>query len=156
MFKTAACAPIFRAGLTALACAALAGCGFHWPWKHRAAPPPAPVHELAIQPAGDAAATASGGVTQFWDRNTLLLDLTAVAGEGAVTLTPTTHGWPVRLEFRAQPGRFARLEVQGRERVVFEVPSQGKPMVLKLAPDAYLPTTPQITLRWSAAADSER
>jgi hypothetical protein len=156
MFNTAAApAPVFRGLLTALACVALAACGFHWPWRHRAVPPPPAVHELTIQPSGDTSATASG-VTQFWDRNTLLLDLTAVAGDGAVTLTPTAHGWPVRLEFRVQPGSFARLEVQARERVLFEVPSQGKPVVLKLAPDAYVSETPQITLRWSVAGDSER
>jgi len=41
--------------------------------------------------------------------------------------------------------------VQARERVVYQVPAQGAAMLFKLAPDAYVHDTPQITLRWSAA-----
>jgi hypothetical protein len=138
-------------------CALLAGCALHWPWRHRAAPAPQPVHELSIQPLGAQNAAAAAPIAQYWDRNTLLLDLTALQGEGAVTLTPTlARGWPVRLEFRVQPGRIAHLEVQGSSRVVFEVPAQGKPLVLKLGPDAYVRGTAALSLRWSAAADSAR
>ena len=154
MFNTLARAAAWRGLLTALACMGLAACGLHWPWKHHAAPAPQPVEELTLEPVADAP-PASADIKQFWDRNTLLLDLTGISGEGAVALLPGTPGWPVRLEFRVQPGRIARLEVQGRERVVFEVPSQGTPMVLKLAPGAYVRKTTQITLRWSAAGDSE-
>ena len=60
----------------------------------------------------------------------------------------------MRLEFRVQPGSFGRLEVVGAQRVVFAVPAQGAPLLLKLAPGAYRADTAQITLRWSAADDS--
>jgi len=119
----------------------------HWPWRHRAPPAPQPVQELS----------APAPILQFWDRNTLLLDLTALRGEGTATLMPVAaRGWPIRIEFRVQPGSIAHLEVQGRERVVFEVPGQGAPVVFRLAPDAYVADTPKISLRWSAAGDSAR
>jgi hypothetical protein len=127
----------------------------HWPWRHRAPPAPQPVQELSLQaPPG---ASAAAPILQFWDRNALLLDLTALRGDGAATLVPAAaRGWPIRIEFRVQPGSIAHLEVQGRERVVFEVPGQGAPVVFKLAPDAYLPDAPRISLQWSAAGDSAR
>ncbi|HEY5019385.1 MAG TPA: hypothetical protein VII17_00065 [Steroidobacteraceae bacterium] len=140
-----------------LLCAGLAGCAMHWPWRHRPPPAPQPVQELSIQPQASPAAAAPAQILQFWDRNTLLLDLTALRGDGAVTLTPVaSRGWPIRLEFRVQPGSVARLEVQGRERIVFEVPEQGAPVVFKLVPDAYVRDTPQITVRWNGAGDSAR
>jgi hypothetical protein len=142
------------AAALALLCAGLAGCAMHWPWRHRSPPAPQPVQELSIQAPGAAAAAP---ILQFWDRNALLLDLTALRGDGAATLLPAAaRGWPIRIEFRVQPGSIGHLEVHGRERVVFEVPGQGAPVVFKLAPDAYLPDAPQISLQWSAAGDSAR
>ncbi len=139
----------------ALLCAALAACAVHWPWQHRARPAPQPVQELLLQSADPV--SAGSAILQFWDRNILLIDLTAAGSEGGATLrTQPGHSWPIRLEFRVQPGSISRLEVQGSERVVFEVPPQGAPLLLKLGPDAYAGTTPQITLRWRAAADSAR
>jgi hypothetical protein len=144
--------PVAAAVATVLLCAGLGACAVHWPWRQRAPPAPQPVQELSIQPPAALTGSASAQILQFWDRNTLLLDLTALNGEGAVTLTAAAaRGWPIRLEFRVQPGSIARLEVQGRERVVYQVPAQGAPVLLKLAPDAYVHDTPQITLRWSAA-----
>jgi hypothetical protein len=140
-----------------LAYAALAGCAWHWPWRHRAPVPPQPVQEITIEAPSAAEPGAAIPILQYWDRNTLLLDLTAVAGEGAVTLAPVpTRGWPIRLEFRVRPGAIARLEVEGAARVVFEVPAQGAALVFKLPPDAYGQRTARINLRWSAAADSPR
>jgi hypothetical protein len=145
------------AAAVVLLCAGLAGCGVHWPWRHGAPPAPQPVQELSIQAPAAAAAAEPAQIAQFWDRNTLLLDLTAVRGDGAVILRPAAaRGWPIRLEFRVLPGSMARLEVQGRERIVFEVPGQGAPVVFKLAPDAYVRDSAQITVRWSAADDSAR
>jgi hypothetical protein len=139
-------------------CMLLGGCALHWPWRHRPAPAPQPVHELTIQPnaAPDAPdAAAAGLLAQYWDRNALLLDLTALHGQGAITLTPDpARGWPIRLELRVQPGGIARVEVSGGERVVFEVPGQGKALVLKVPPEVYVRGTAGISLRWSAAADS--
>jgi hypothetical protein len=132
--------------VTLALCMSLAACGMHWPWRHRTPPAPQPVQELSVE--GGAA------IAQFWDRNTLLLDLTALSGEGEASLH-AAHGWPVRLEFKVQPGSMAQLEVRGQLRTVFEVPAQGKPVVLKLAPGAYVPDTPQILIRWSAAGGLE-
>jgi hypothetical protein len=131
----------------------LSACAMHWPWKRRPPPAPQPVHQLTI--AADAG-VAPTPIMQYWDRNTLLLDLTAAGGQGSATLTPIAAlGWPIRLEFRVQPGSFSRLEVVAAQRVIFAVPSQGAPVLLRLAPSAYHADTSQITLRWSAADDSE-
>lgn len=147
-------APWWRAVLISVLAASLSACALHWPWQHRPPPPPQPVQQLSIVPDASAAATM---IAQFWDRNALLLDLTAASGEGGATVTPISGlGWPVRLEFRVQPGRIARLEVLGAQRVVYAVPSQGAPLLLRLAPAAYRADTAQITLRWSAADDSAR
>jgi hypothetical protein len=138
-----------------LLCTSLAACAMHWPWQRRARPAPQPVQELLLQAADPVA--AGSAILQFWDRNALLVDLTAVGSEGTVRLrTQPGHSWPIRLEFRVQPGGMGRLEVQATERVIFVVPAQGKPLLLKLAPDAYARDAPQITLRWRAAADSAR
>ncbi len=148
--------PAMRGAVIVL-CLASSACGMHWPWRHRPAPASAPVHELIIDAPAAGDATATAPIQQFWDRNTLLLDLTGQAGEGGATLRPGSgSSWPVRLEFRVQPGRFAQLEVLGRQRVVFEVPAQGAPLVLRLAPGAYTRESTQITLRWSAADGSAR
>ncbi|MGA8709565.1 MAG: hypothetical protein WB646_21555 [Steroidobacteraceae bacterium] len=127
-------------------CAALTACGVHWPWRHRAPPPPQPVQELSIE--------GGAGIQQFWDRNTLQIDLTAMSGDGTAVLR-AAHGWPIRLEFKVQPGSFAQLEADGTQRAVFAVPAEGKPTLLKLSPGSYAPDTPQITIRWRAAAGSE-
>jgi len=138
-------------GLVAVLSLIVSACALHWPWKRRTLPPQ-PVQQITIVPEAPVAATA---IVQFWDRNTLLLDLTAVGAEGAATLTPIKAlGWPVRLEFRVRPGTFGRLTVIGAQRVIFQVPSQGAPIVLRLAPSAVHADTGQITLRWSAADDS--
>jgi hypothetical protein len=144
-----------RRALAWAGCAALAGCAWHWPWLHRTAPAPQPVHEISIQASSGADPQAMARIAQYWDRNTLLLDLTALAGDGEVTLAPApTRGWPIRLEFRVRPGAIARLEVQASARVVFEVPAQGEALVFKLASDAYGPQSAHITVRWSAADGS--
>jgi hypothetical protein len=139
-------------GLIMAASLVLSGCAMHWPWKRRPVPPPQPVQQVSI--ASDAAG-AVVTIPQYWDRNTLLLDLSAVNGEGGANITPIKAlGWPIRLEFRVRPGSIGRLEVLGAQRVLYAVPAQGEPLLLKLAPSAYHADTPQITLRWSAAADS--
>ena len=158
--REASGAPLCMRGAVIALCLASSACGVHWPWRHRSPPAPTPVHELSIEAADTGAAAAATGaapIQQFWDRNTLLLDLTAQAGDSGVRLRPASgHGWPVRLEFRVQPGRFAQLELDGQERVVFQVPAQGAPLVLKLGPGAYTRDTAQLTLRWSAADGSGR
>jgi hypothetical protein len=120
----------------------------HWPWHHGAPSPPQPVQVLAIDAAGQT-------IQQYWDRNTLLLDLTRVQADGSAQLTPLAgSGWPVRLEFRVRPGSIGRLEVRAAQRTIFTVPAQGASAVLKLDPGVYQPDSAQISLRWSAAGDS--
>lgn len=146
-----------RAALAALCMAALAGCGSlaqRLPW---AKPPPAPpqaVTELRLEPApGSTAVATVGGIEQYWQRNTLVLDLYNVAHSGAVVLRPGEgRGWPVRLGFRALPGRFAVLEVRGEQRVLFQVPSEGAGAVeLRLAPGVYSAATEQLEVSWGPA-----
>ena len=130
----------------------IAACAMHWPWKRRPIPPPEPVQQVTIVPDASAAAAT---IVQYWDRNTLLLDLTAAAGQGSASLTPIEAlGWPIRLEFRVRPGSISRLEVLAAQRVVYAVAAEGAPLLLKLAPSAYHADTTQIILRWSAADGS--
>jgi hypothetical protein len=138
-----------RTGSVLALCLVLTACGMHWPWRHRKPSQTPPVQELIIAAADD---TAPASILQFWDRNTLQLDLTAISGEGGAILRPSPgHAWPIRLEFKVQPGRFVNLEVTALQRVVFEVPAQGAPVVFRLAPGAYVRDTRQITVRWSGA-----
>lgn len=131
-----------------LLCLPLSACAMHWPWKRHPKPAPPPVHYVT-------AISDAGAISQYWDRNTLQFDLTGLSGEGRATLTPIKAvGWPVRLEFMVRPGSFGQLEVVGAQRVVFEIPAQGKNTLLKLAPGVYAESTESISLRWSAADDS--
>jgi hypothetical protein len=142
----------FRASLwIAGLCLALSACALHWPpWKHRPQPPPPPVTYVTV-------VSQSGAITQYWDRNTLQLDLTALSGEGSASVSQIKSvGWPIRLEVLVRPGSFARLEVVGAQRDVFEVPPQGANLVFKLVPDLYPSSTDTINLRWSAADGSGR
>ncbi len=145
---TARVGVLAAAVLFALPAWALHWPALHWPWHHSASGPPQPVQALAIDAAGQT-------IQQYWDRNTLLLDLTQVRADGSAQLTPLAgSGWPVRLEFRVRPGSTGRLEVRAAQRLIFAVPAQGGPVVLKLDPGVYQPDSAQISLRWSAADDS--
>lgn len=134
--------------LSALMCLALSACAIHWPWKHKPRPAPQPVHAVTV-------VSDDGQISQYWDRNTLQFDLTALSGQGSATLSQIPSvGWPIRLEFLVRPGSFGRLEVVGAQRVVYEVPMQGTNLVFKLTPGVYPAETQSITLRWSVADDS--
>jgi hypothetical protein len=129
-------------------CLSASSCALHWPWHHPHKPAPPQVLVVAV------AADQGASIAQYWDRNTLKVDLTGVSGDGHATLQPIAPGWPIRLEFLVRPGSFGQLELLADQRVVFQVPAQGAELVLKLAPGVYNPKTPSITLQWSAAADS--
>jgi hypothetical protein len=138
----------------AILAALLAGCShLHvarlWPFQHKAAPAPEAVNELVAESPEGVSAVSMG---QYWDRNTLLVDLTAASGEGSVRLRPAAGAaWPVRLEFRVQSGSVARLEVAGAQRVTYLVPASGGAVVLKLDPGVYTARTAVLTVSWHPA-----
>jgi hypothetical protein len=152
--------------LAIVAICAASPAAWAWHWHRGGRPGPAAsqaVSVLQVRMATAAAQTPPSAsppapIAQYWDRNTLLVDLTHVAGEGGATLTPVNAngGWPVRLEFRVQPGAVARLQVLGAQRVTFIVPAHGAAELLQLDPGVYLADTARITLRWSAADDLPR
>jgi len=121
----------------------------HWPWHHGPAAPEPPANELVV----DAGAGSSvPQLTQTWDRNTLRVSLEHLAGEGELKLRPVQgHGWPIRLEFAAQPGSFQQLEVRGDQRIVLVVPATGGVAVLPVPAGLYSPMTPELALRYGSA-----
>ena len=94
---------------------------------------------------------ATPALVQTWDRNTLHVALERVAGEGEFRLRPVQgHGWPIRLEFSAQPGSFAHLELRGEQRVILSVPATGEVTLLPVPQGLYAPTTTELTLRYGS------
>jgi len=128
---------------------AMAGCG-HWPWHHSPPPAPAPVHELDVTTAEGAAAN----FPQYWQRNTLLVDLSTARGEGAIVIKPPAgSSWPVRVAFRVTPGAMSVLDVRAAERVVLPITSAGTtPVDLELPPGTYTPQSAQMSVAWRSAA----
>jgi hypothetical protein len=140
--------PVLCLALGLAACAQVRG---HWPFRAHELPAPVAVHELTVVVAPDAAMPI---VLQFWERNTLVVDLQGVAASGALTLKPAEgRSWPVRLAFRAAPGRFEVLEVRGAQRVLLPVSGdRGATVVtLPLAPSVTGRATPELALHWGAA-----
>jgi hypothetical protein len=138
------------AGLLLAACASTDASGqrsWRLPWHKQLVPPAQAVTELTVQ--GESAAS----VQQFWNRNTLRIDLGQVTGAGGLTMKPSaTNGWPVRLEFAVRPGSMTQLEIRGEQRAVINVSvspaGAGEALIYPLALDVYTRTTPQIELRW--------
>lgn len=126
----------------------LTGCGqmprIAWPWADKPAVAPELVDELEIgSPAG-------GALTQYWERNTLVVDLTKVSTPGRARLSPAhERGWPMRVAVKLVPGRIATLEARGAQRVVLPVTPEGAaPVTLELPPAVYPKGAPQIDLAW--------
>lgn len=117
-----------------------------WPFGHKAPAPPGAVNELVETSAGATAAA----YPQYWQRNTLLVDLHEAAAEGSLVLRPRAGTqWPVRLAFRVMPGSIGMLEVRGEQRMIIPVAQEGRqPIDLELAPGVYTMTTAQIMVRW--------
>ena len=131
-----------------LVAAATTGCGslprIHWPWAKPPPAAPAPVDELSF------ASGASAPIPQYWQGNTLVLDMTAVPASGTAVATPTyARGWPMRLAVRTWPGRFGALEVRGAQRAVLPLTTEGAGVVdLPIPPGVYPAGTPEIALSW--------
>ena len=131
----------------------LGGCSAvrsHWPFGKRSVPAAQPVQELVVQPGEEGSAPP---VLQFWERNTLVIDLTGVGSSGSVTLARRPEqAWPVRLAVRLAPGRFGALEVRGGQRIVLPVSAApGPPVTAGLPPGLYDGATPTLQVRWGAA-----
>ena len=125
----------------------LLAAGCHWPWHRHPPAPPAPVHELDISGA------AADSYPQYWQRNTLLVDLSSASGSGSITLKPLAGTtWPVRLALRVTPGAIGTLEVRAAQRVSLPIsPTAGKPIDLELNPGVFTPATPAIIVQWGPA-----
>ncbi len=139
------------AGRRGLSCAAAvllvsvaSGCS-HMPWHRAPPPPPVPVHELEV--------SGAGTFPQYWERNTLLVDLSSAGGSGSVTLKPVEGtSWPVRVGVRVTPGAFPVLEIRGDQRMNLPISAAGSaPVDLEFDPGVYTAKTPQIVLSWGAA-----
>jgi hypothetical protein len=142
-----------RVGLAAIGVAAvlLAGCshllGMRWPWSHKPPAPPVAVNELIVT----SESGGSAAFPQYWQRNTLLVDLHDASQEGGLVLQPRAGGaWPVRLAFRVTPGAIGVLEVRGAQRVILPVAPAGPPVDLELAPGVYTTTTAELKVHWSS------
>lgn len=136
-----------------LACLAmLAGCATvksYWPFVRRAAPPPEAVNELVVTTPENSPPQV---VLQYWERNTLVLDLQNSASTGQILVALRAgQAWPARIGFRMSTTRFEALEVRGAQRVVLPVSSQGAgPVTVELPPGVHAAATPQIAVRWGA------
>ncbi len=143
---------LIRAGALILL-ATLAGCTTfrnHWTFARRAPPAPPPVAELIVGWPQDANPPV---VLQYWERNTLVLDLANVGAQGQVTLRPAADkAWPARLAFRMAPRRFEELEVRGEQRLLLPVAAAGTDAVTaELTPGIYRKDTAELTVSWGAS-----
>jgi hypothetical protein len=121
-----------------------------WPFHKKAEPVAEAVNELNL-------VNADGTPTnfpQFWKRNTLLIDLSAIgaAGNFAARL-PEGTTWPVRVGVRVRPGSVGQIEILGEERTVLPVAAEGTaPIDLEFAPSVYTPKTAAIYISWGPMA----
>jgi hypothetical protein len=143
---TAAAACLVAAFLALAGCASLSA---HLPWRHRATPPPEVSTALTV--------TAADGTAlswpQVWQRNDVVLDLSAVTGAGSAVVMPRAGlAWPVRVALRVTAGNFGSIEVRGAQRLILPVPAKARgPVDLELPPGVYVAATRQITLTWGPA-----
>ena len=148
MHRNRAIAPLTAALLVALlGCASLQS---KWPFADKPVEAPQPVRELAVQVPADAAMPV---VLQYWERNTLVIDLQGVPGKGSLSLSPEAgHAWPARLAFRMAPARFQQLDVRGDQRVLLAVAAGADATTAELPAGVYAATTTRLDLSWGAAA----
>ncbi|MEO6079329.1 MAG: hypothetical protein ABIQ86_06105 [Steroidobacteraceae bacterium] len=130
----------------------VAGCATgntHWPFARAATAVPQPVSELELKLPADGAAPV---VLQFWERNTLIVDLQNVASAGQVVLLRRAgNSWPARMAVRMAPQRFETLEVRGAQRLVLPVATSATGAVTAdLPPGIHDQGTAAITVSWGA------
>jgi hypothetical protein len=118
-----------------------------WPFHKKPKPVPEAVSELTLVNADGSAAT----FPQYWKRNTLVIDLSGVSGQGSVAARlPEETTWPIRVAVRVRPGSVGQLEVQAEERNVMPVTPEGADLVdIELPPSVYTPNTAAIYISWA-------
>lgn len=141
----------FRPALVAACCLALTACGTLspkslWPFHKKPKAGPEAVNELTLVNEEGSAVS----YPQYWKRNTLVIDLTGISGQGGFAAKlPDETTWPVRVALRVQPGSVGQLEVQAEERNVLPVIGQGtKPVDIELTTSLYTPRTAAIYISW--------
>lgn len=138
-----------RLAILAACCLGLGACGTMsklWPFGKKAKAGPEAVQALELVNADGTAAS----YPQYWSRNALVIDLSGIGGSGTVAAKlPAETLWPVRVAVRVRPGSVQQIEIQGEERNVLAVSSDGtKPIDLELAPTVYTPQTAAIYISW--------
>jgi hypothetical protein len=148
MFALMKMRPVFMV----VCCLALTACGSLsmpkvWPFYKKPKPGPEAVNELNLVNADGSGAS----FPQYWKRNTLVIDLTGVSGQGNFSARlPEESTWPVRVALRVQPGSVGQLEVQAEERNILPVTDQGaKPVDIELPGSLYTPKTAAIYIAWA-------
>jgi hypothetical protein len=136
--------------LLTLLCLAASGCASVkslWPWGKAPAVAPIPVHELVVTVPADVPMPV---VLQYWERNTLVLDLQDASSAGQISLSRREGQlWPARIGFRMSPTRFEVLEVRGAQRVVLPLSTgAGAAVTVELPPSTYDAATARIVVSW--------
>jgi hypothetical protein len=137
------------------ACLVLTACSSYtvkldWPpIQKKPKPLPERVQELNLLNADGTPAMFS----QYWKRNTLVIDLSGVSGAGSVAARlPEETTWPVRMAVRVRPGSVGQVEIQGEERSVLPVSNEGASNIdLEIGPSVYTPKTAAIYIAWGPA-----
>src|SRR5690349_7751462 len=142
---------IVASGLGLTACSSIHMPRMHmpniWPFHKKVKPGPEAVNELTLVNADGSGAT----YPQYWVRNTLVIDLSGVSGQGSFAARlPEESTWPVRVALRVRPGSVGQIEVQAEERDILPVTDQGaKPVDIELSPSLYTPKTAAIYIAWA-------
>jgi hypothetical protein len=125
------------------------------PIQRKARPAPEPVNELNLVNTDGSPAN----FPQYWKRNTLVIDLSAIGGGGMgangnfAARLPEETTWPVRVAVRVRPGSVGQIEILGEERNILPVTSEGtQPIDIEFAPSVYTPRTAAIYISWSPIA----
>jgi hypothetical protein len=118
-----------------------------WPWHSAPPAAPQPVRELNVSVPADMAMPV---VLQFWERNTLVMDLQQVPPSGQIMLTRDgDKPWPARMAFRMSPSRFETLQVRGAQRVVLPLSTgDGGIVQAELPASAYDKDTRSLQVSW--------
>jgi len=141
-----------RLALVVACCLALSACSLSmpkiWPFYKKPKPGPEAVNELTLVNADGSPAS----YPQYWVRNTLVIDLSGVGGQGSVAARlPEESTWPVRVALRVQPGSVGQFDIQAEERNILPVAPEGtKPIDIELATSLYTPKTAAIYISWGA------